>query len=276
MFRGLAALRSFSRAWLFRSRMERDMDREMRFHVDERIADLEAGGMPRDEAQRHARDECGDVVRWKEAGREARGLRVIDELGTDLRYGLRTMWRSPGFTGAAVVTLALGIGATTAIFSIVYGVLMRPLPYPAADRLVRLWQEHPGGVEPAGNRWLSNHTYAAWVTDPRTLEGIGAYATYEYTVRLGDEPVRVVGAAVSPSVFALLKAMPQAGRFFEGNEGGAGGDKVVVLSDQLWRDRLGAAPTLSVASSRLTINYTRLLASRDPVFVSRTSAVACG
>src|SRR5882724_7045561 len=104
------------------------------------------------------------------------------------------MRRNAGFAAAAVITLALGIGATTAVFSIVYGVLLRPLPYPAGDRLVRLWEEHPGGVSPAGNRWLSNHTYFVWVARPRTLDGIGAYATYAYTVTFGNEPIRLTGA----------------------------------------------------------------------------------
>ena len=82
--------------------------------------------------------------------------------------------------------------------------LLRPLPYRGGDRLVRLWEEHPGGVSPAGNRWLSNHTYFAWIAHTRTLDGIGPYATYDYTVTVGSESARLPGSAVSPSVFALL------------------------------------------------------------------------
>ncbi|HMF62401.1 MAG TPA: ABC transporter permease, partial [Vicinamibacterales bacterium] len=143
----------------------------------------------------------------------------METLLQDVRYSMVTMRRNRGFTAAALITLALGIGATTAVFSIVYGVLLRPLPYPAGDRLVRLWEEHPGGVSPAGNRWLSNHTYFAWLTQPRTLDGIGAYATYDYTVTLGNEATRVVGSAVSPSVFPLLGVTPRVGRFFNSDEG---------------------------------------------------------
>jgi putative ABC transport system permease protein len=176
----------------------------------------------------------------------------VEGLFQDLRYTMATMRRNIGFAAAALITLALGIGATTAVFSIVYGVLLRPLPYPAGERLVRLWEEHPGGVSPAGNRWLSNHTYFGWVAHPRTLDGIGAYATYEYTVALDDEAVRLVGSAVSPSVFALLDATPGIGRFFTPEEGEEGASRVVVLSNRLWRDRYAADTT--VLGRLLTIN----------------------
>src|SRR6266498_2704280 len=107
----LATLKSFGRAWLLRSRMEREMDDEMRFHMEARATDLEAHGVPRAEAERRARDEFGDVVRWKEAGRDARGLQFVDDLRADIRYAVRTMRRA-GFTTAAAVSLALGIGAS--------------------------------------------------------------------------------------------------------------------------------------------------------------------
>jgi predicted permease len=176
----------------------------------------------------------------------------METLIQDLRYAVVTMRRSAGFTAAAVTTLALGVGATTAVFSIVYGVLLRPLPFPAADRLVRLWEEHPGGVSPAGNRWLSNHTYHAWMTNPRTVEGIGAYATYEYTVTLGAEPIRLAGASVSPSLFALLGSTPALGRFFDESDGQPGATRVVVLSDRFWRDQYGTDP--SILGRLLTID----------------------
>lgn len=176
----------------------------------------------------------------------------METLLQDIRYAMVTMRRNRGFAAAALITLALGIGATTAVFSIVYGVLLRPLPYPAGDRLVRLWEEHPGGVSPAGNRWLSNHTYFAWLTEPRTLDGIGAYATYEYTVTLGNEATRLVGSAVSPSVFPLLGVTPRLGRFFNSDEGEKGASPVVVLSDRLWRSRYNADP--AIVGRQLTID----------------------
>ena len=127
-WKAFAALKSFGRAWLLRSRMERDMDREMRFHLAARAADLQAKGTPRAEAERRARAEFGDMVLWKEASREVRGLRLVDDLGADLRYAVRTMRRAPAFTTAAVVSLALGIGAATAIFGLFDLLLLKPIP----------------------------------------------------------------------------------------------------------------------------------------------------
>jgi hypothetical protein len=98
----------------------------------------------------------------------------------DVRYALMTLRRAPVFAVTALATLALAIGATTAVFSIVNAVLLRPLPYPESQQLLRLWEEHPGGSSPAGNRWLSEGTRAAWRQSSRTVENVGAYATYDY------------------------------------------------------------------------------------------------
>src|SRR6187549_3740860 len=138
MKKALAALRSFGRSSLFRSRMERDMDREMRFHVEVRADDLQRGGLSRAEAERRARAEFGDVVRWKEAGRDARGLRLVDDFGADVRYAVRILRRAPGFTAAAVVSLALGIGASTAIFGLLDLLLLKPLPVRDPYQLVHV------------------------------------------------------------------------------------------------------------------------------------------
>jgi len=95
--------------------------------------------------------------------------------GQDTRFAARAWRRSPGFAAAALLTLTVGIGASTAVFSVVYGILLRPLPYPAADRLVRVWEEHPGGITAAGNRWIPNRTYFAWLEHPRTIDVLGAH-----------------------------------------------------------------------------------------------------
>jgi putative ABC transport system permease protein len=157
----------------------------------------------------------------------------------DVRYAATIMRRNPGFTAAGLLTLALGIGATTAVFSIVYGVLMRPLPYRDSDRLMRLSEEHPGGNSPLRVPMLSNLTYHAWSRSSSTIEQIAAYSYDEYTVEMPGGAVRLIGAPVTPSLFGLLDATPALGRFFLPEDARAGADNVVVLSDRLWRERFG-------------------------------------
>jgi len=168
----------------------------------------------------------------------------MESLLRDVRYALVTLRRTPALTFTVLVTLALGVGATTAVFSVAHAVLLEPLPYADSARLVRLWEEHPGGQSPAGNRWLSLRTRLAWRERSLTVEDAGAYGSYDYHVRQpGFEPSRLNGATVSPSVFHLLRVTPALGRFFVEGEDAAGALQVVVLSDRLWRDRFAADPT---------------------------------
>jgi predicted permease len=162
----------------------------------------------------------------------------------DVRYALTMMRRNRGFAAAALLTLAIGIGATAAVFSIVYGVLLRPLPYPNADRLMRLSEEHPGSTTPLRQRMLSNLTYHEWMKAPKTVEQFAAYRYAEYIVALPGAAGRVVGAPVTPSLFGLLGETPALGRFFYPGEARSGADGVLVLSDRLWRERFGAEPSV--------------------------------
>src|SRR5690349_2094508 len=160
----------------------------------------------------------------------------MDVFRQDVRTAVASMRRAPGFAATALITLALGVGAATAVFSIVHGVLLRPLPYPEPSRLVRIWEEHPGGVSPAGNRWLSRSTYAVWRERARTLEALGGYALYEYRLGSGADRVKAFGAPISPAVLNALGATPALGRFFVDDDDREG-TKAVILSDRLWRER---------------------------------------
>src|SRR5688572_2130837 len=124
----------------------------------------------------------------------------------DLEHAFRLAWRNKAFSLSVIATLALGIGANTAAFSFVHGVLLRPMPYPDAERLVRLSEEHTGATQAMRAAWLSNLTYHAWSQAPRTIDGIAAYSGRLYTLDTGDEPERLEGAAVSPELFGLLGA----------------------------------------------------------------------
>lgn len=157
----------------------------------------------------------------------------------DLRLAFRTLRAHTGFATATLLTLALGIGAATAMFSIGYGVLVRPLPYPDSGRLVRLSERHPGGSSVVPDAWLSNLTYHAWNGRSRTIGPIAAYGSTTHTVGL-EEPARMTGAHLSPAAFDVLRVSPAVGRFFNEADARQGATRVVVLSDGLWRERFGA------------------------------------
>jgi predicted permease len=167
---------------------------------------------------------------------------MVSNLLQDARYALRQMAGAPAFALAAVATLALAIGANTAIFSVVYGVLLRPLPYRDADRLVRLFEEHPGGAPLVRDAVLSNLTVEAW-SQPQSIERLAAYSGRAYSLAIGGEVQRVRGAAVSPAMFDLLGAVPAAGRFFADDEARDGANQVVVLSHGAWERRFSADPS---------------------------------
>src|SRR5258708_34670421 len=141
MFADLRALLSRMRNLFSSSSLDRDLDAEMATHLQFAIEEKIRNGMSPQEAERQARISFGGPQQSKEAHRDSRGLPVLDSLLQDLRFALRIFLNAPSFSVSAILTLALGIGATTAIFSVVYGVLLRPLPYPQPDRIARLWEQ---------------------------------------------------------------------------------------------------------------------------------------
>ena len=241
MRRALAALRSFGRALLLRSRMERDMDREMRFHVDARAADLEAQGIPRTEADRRARSEFGDVVRWKEAGREARGLRFTDDLAADLRYALRTMRRAPAFTLAAIVSLALGIGATTAIYGLLDLLLFKPVPVRNAHELVHVTTAGERGHADSGS---SNYPWFQQAASRTDLFAEAMLVRHDmYKVGIGGLVEPLTGQRVTTNYYSMLGVPAALGRtFVAADRPETGAPPVAVISHRLWRRRFGASP----------------------------------
>ncbi|HEX4633406.1 MAG TPA: ABC transporter permease, partial [Gemmatimonadales bacterium] len=230
-------------ARLFRgAAVDHEMDEEMRHHVDAEIADRITGGMAPDEARRTALIAFGGIERFKEEGRDARWGRLAGDLSQDLRIGLRTLRRNPGFTAGSVLTFALGIGAATAIFSVVYGVALRPLPYADPARLVTLWERdtsHGGGVNV-----VAVPNFEAWRDRSRVFSGMAALVPQSATLTGAGQPERASGALVSPGYFALLGVPPALGREFTLDEGENGGADVVMLSDAFWRRRFGGDPSV--------------------------------
>ena len=242
----VARVKSFLRALLFRRQMEREMEREWRFHLDARIDDLVAGGSSRADAAARAGREFGDPVRWKEHGRAARGVQLFDELRHDVMYAKRQLLGAPLFTIVVVVTLALGIGANTAIFSVINAVLLRPLPYPDSGQLVRFIENVPAPRDSSGPPFrLPGMDLAELATlraQTRTLSHVAAFAPATMMLTRNDETIRVRAAQVSADTFPMLGAHPLIGRTFEPREDAAAAAGVVVLSYGAWQRFFGGDP----------------------------------
>jgi predicted permease len=245
LFKGLAAR---ARAMLRPRALREELDEEIRLHLDLETEKHVRAGMPRDEARRRARADFGYVERVREEHRAARSGHWLDEPAADVRFALRTLRRSPGLALAAVLTLALGIGANAAIFSAVNAVILRPLPFAAPERLVMLWEENPE------KGWHEQVAAPANVLDWResvpAFADVAAYvAGSDATTLTGDGPPAVLrGAAVTGNFFAVLGVRPLLGRTLTDAEtwatGGSDGPLVVVLSERVWRDRFGADPAI--------------------------------
>ena len=227
-------VRGFAR----RGSVERRLDSEMQFHVEMLTDRHVRAGLSRDEARRVALTEFGGTERYKDATRDEYRGRFMDELVQDVRYSVRVMRRNPGFSTAATLTFALGIGASASIFSVVHGVLLKPLPYSDPSRLVVLWERKASLA--LDRNVVSVPNFEAWRERARSYERVAAAVPYPGIVAGTPNPERVMGAEVSPGYFKLLGVTPALGREFTDEEERDGGANVLVLSDGYWRSRLGA------------------------------------
>ena len=235
----LSRCASTLRAFFGRGRLERDMDAELRFHMAAFVADQVRDGTAADEAERRARIEFGAVETFKEDCREARGLRFFDEVRQDLRYTVRMLRKSPVFTLITTVTLALGIGANTCIFTLVNAWVLQPLPYPDGDRLVRIWNRNrqQGRVSSVSAGDLND-----WRTAKEFFDGFAAWNDASFALAGPSDPERIVGARVSWEFFWLLGVQPARGRNFEARDDDSAATPVAILSDSLWRSHFAAEP----------------------------------
>jgi predicted permease len=209
-----------------RQALDRDLDEELRYHLEREIEELVARGQNRADARLAVLRRFGGVQQVKERCRETRGVEALDTLVRDLRHATRVLARNPGFAAVAVLTLALGIGVNSAVFSLVDGILLSRLPYPASDRLVSITGRYPGGG------------LVAMREEIRTFDAAAYAEGHTFTLAgRGGEPIRVTGARVSAELFSLLGAGPQLGRWFRPGEDLAGRDQYVVLSHALWETR---------------------------------------
>ena len=221
-----------------RQHVERRLDSEMEFHLDKLTEKHVRRGLDPADARRVALVEFGGAERFKDEVRDEYRSRLADELGQDIRYSARVLRRHPGFTVAATLTFALGIGASAAMFSVVNGVLLEPLPYADPDRLVVLWEKDLARGK--DRNVVSVPNFEAWRDRARSLSATAAAVPLPATITGSAGPERLVGAEVSPGYFGLLGVRPALGREFTRDEELSGGANVVVLSDRFWRARYGA------------------------------------
>ncbi len=235
-------LRTRLRALFRRESVLQDIEEELRIHVEMETERNIERGMPPDEAQAAARKSFGQLSRNTELSYDIRGGGWLETFWQDLRYGARMLRKQPGFSLIAVLTLALGIGANTAIFSVVNAVLVKPLLYPHSDLVVQIWQTNP-----RANRWGEWISYPAFVDyrrQNRVFEDIGAYRTWLWNITGGDHPEVLRGARVTSNLFSVLSVQPMLGRSFLPEEEQPGRNQVVILSYGFWQRRFGSDPAL--------------------------------
>jgi predicted permease len=239
--------------------VEREVDSELAFHLEMRVRELVEQGMTPDDARAAALERFGDLDRITEACRDLgrrrnedmRRAEWLTELRHDLRYAVRGLRASPGFTAVALLTLAIGIGASTTIFSVANTVLLRPFPYHEPDRIVRLYETNPTTETFA----ISEPNYLDWLQRVRGLSQMAAFTGDNLTL-LGDgDPEELSAMAATPSLFPLLGVRPLLGRVFGEEEAKPGAPaRVVVLSNAVWQTRFGADPR--VVGRTLNLNGT--------------------
>lgn len=251
--RFLASLRSFASTLIHRARnrgeSESDLDEELSLHIENRAGDLERSGLTRDDAHRRARIEFGGYVRFKEECREERGGFWLDTLWADVRFGLRTLRKSRGFTAVAVLTLALGIGANTAIFSVANGVLIRDLPYQEPRRLILLWSI---GRDGDNRDQLSYTDIDDYRSQNHVFENVVAFGDWSATFTGDGDPARVPGMQVADGYFSLMRVKPLLGREFLPDEQIEGKDRVIILTYGLWQRRF--AGDLQVVGKQISLS----------------------
>ncbi|HKV27624.1 MAG TPA: ABC transporter permease [Candidatus Acidoferrales bacterium] len=222
-----------------RARIDGDMDAELRAHIQSRADDLERSGLPRAEAVRRARIEFGGYEKFKEECRDAVSAHFFETLFQDMRFALRTLRKSPGFTAVAVLTLALGIGANTALFSIINGVLLKPLPYPHPEQLFTLHESKPNF--PTGS--ISYPNFRDWQKNNRTFSAMAIARGYNFSFTGKGEAERVRAEFITSDFFSILGIKPLLGRAFGPGEDEIGAAApLAIVSEGFWREKLGAAP----------------------------------
>src|SRR5438874_1232989 len=261
----LAYFRSLAARFFHRSQTENDLEEELRSHIQLRADELERLGLGRAEAERRARIEFGSQEKFREECREAIAGNFLDILIQDVRFSLRMLRKSPGFAAIVVLTIALGIGATTAIFSVVDATLLKPLPYSHPEELISIESDLPG---------INAHDVGMSQPEWQDLQqsGIFEYVSPtwfdENNLTGSSQPARVRLLIVAPDYFALLRAQPQLGRAFDPQYNSPGFIPEILISDALWKRNFGGDPNILEKSVRMDTDLYRIVGVMPPGFDS--------
>jgi predicted permease len=247
MFTALKQFTAWLRAFLRTRDLDRDFEQELDAHIAMLTEDNIGRGMTHEEARRSALIRVGAGASLKDQHREARGLPALETAWRDVRYALRMLSRAPAFSAMAILTLALGIGANTAVFSALDAVLLRPLPFPDSDRLVRLRQRDQKGSETN----IAPIRLEDWNRLATTFEGMTGYSTEETSDISAEIPEMVRRASVAPRFLQVWGVAPALGRGFAESDHRAGDVSPVVISDRYWRRRFGGDPNVLGKTVRL-------------------------
>jgi predicted permease len=233
------------RALFHRDALERELEDELRFHLERDAALNRESGMNAEDAHFAALKSFGGIDQSKEECRDARGVRIVEELGRDLRGGARMMLKRPGFSLIVILTLGLGIGANTAIFSVINATLLRPLPYQDADQIVMVWGTNPGGFGWRGKTGFSAPAYLDYRQQNGVFQSIATFNGADFTLVGKDNSERIRGGMVAPDFFEVIKVQPILGRRFVPEDADAGRNHVVMLNHSLWQRRFNADPNIA-------------------------------
>jgi len=259
----LASIRSGLSAIFRRSETERELDEELRAHLQNRADDLERSGISQRDAQRRARIEFGGYQKFKEEGRSELRTSFLERMRQDARFGIRMLRKAPGFTAVAILTLALGTGATTAIFSVVYAALLRPLPYEEPSSLITLG-EIRGSLELGSQLdtqyWNASYPdYLDWTRQSKAFQSLAGFSGDAFTIRTAGESSFLPAGEATINFFSTLGVKPILGRDFAAGEDIPKGPSVAILTYGYWKSRFGGDPNVIGQAIQLDDNSVTII-----------------
>jgi hypothetical protein len=230
----LAQIRAWWRAIARRTRVHREVETELQFHMDAYVEDLIRNGVEKEEAQRKARLELGKVETQNERYREAIGLRIFDEIGGDVRFALRTIWKQPAFAAVAILSLALGIGATTAMFSLIYVVLLHPFPYADSERIMNPIVINE--LNPRELRWFAmTKPQFQTLRQAKSIESLLGFRNVNLEVTGNELPEDVAAIYLTENAGSFFAVPALLGRGIQLSDAQGGGQPIVVLNFRFWQ-----------------------------------------